>query len=196
MRGGSMVRVVALALPVVGSCGTTGAFRDQVISGRTLRRVVADGFAENPALGLYRSVGSEPSPWDQWAEVTARQPDCVFCLVSAAAYHGITLELPASIQIGIPMRAGHPPRMGDLYPRIEAIRWRNQANLTIGVESPAIGGSEVRITNPTRTAVDVWRYSVLNKSMPSRAQRITEETFADVFSRYPDPDIGHRTSVV
>src|SRR3546814_6057421 len=82
------------------------------------------------------------------------------------------------------MRAGHPPRMGDLYPRIEAIRWRNQANLTIGVESHAIGGSEVRITNPTRTAVDVWRYSVLNKAMPSRAQRITDETCADVFSRY------------
>src|SRR3546814_903186 len=190
MRGRNRERDRALSLLRDGSVWTTEAFRDPGISVRTLRRIVADGFADTPALGLYRSVGSEPSPWDQWAEVTARQPDCVFCLVSAAAYHGITLELPASIQIGIPMRAGHPPRMGDLYPRIEAIRWRNQANLTIGVESHAIGGSEVRITNPTRTAVDVWRYSVLNKAMPSRAQRITEETCADVFSRYLDPDIG------
>src|SRR3546814_1122210 len=85
MRGRNRERDRALSLLRDGSVWTTEAFRDQGISVRTLRRIVADGFAENPALGLYRSVGSEPSPWDQWAEVTARQPDCVFCLVSAAA---------------------------------------------------------------------------------------------------------------
>src|SRR3546814_17371391 len=117
MRGRNRERDRALSLLRDGSVWTTEAFRDQGISVRTLRRIVADGFAENTALGLYRSVGSEPSPWDQWAEVTARQPDCVFCLVSAAAYHGITLALTASLQLAIPMRAGHPPRQGNPYTR-------------------------------------------------------------------------------
>lgn len=190
MRGRHKERDRALALLSGRGVWTTEALRDQGISIRTLRRMVADGYAENPALGLYRSAGSEPGPWDQWAEVTARQPDCVICLVSAASFHGITLELPASIQIGIPMRAGHPPRMGDLYPEVEAIRWRKEENLVVGVDTHSIGGAEVKITSPARTAVDIWRYSVLNQTMPSRAQRITEETCADVISRYLDPDIG------
>lgn len=182
----------ALALLADGSVWTMARLRERGVTIHTMRRLLAAGSVNCPALGVYQIPNAGEDAFAEWAQVAAREPGCVFVLTSAAIYHGITQEMPAAIQIGIPMHRGHPPRMGgDFVTPVEAIRWRKPRDLEVGIETHRVNGVDLRITSQERTVIDLWRYSTLNEALPGRFSRIYPETFYDALGKYLTPGVGN-----
>jgi len=118
-----------------------------------LSRMVAAGELELAERGVYRSptaAGDETSM--RIAEISARYPGCLVCLVSAARYHRLTDDLHSDWTIAMPTKAGYHVPDG-----IRMHRWLSPAAHETGVDTVAIGGVEVRITDPARTVADMIR---------------------------------------
>lgn len=123
----------------------------------TMRRLVARGAVVDPRRGLYRLAAPEDAAanpgYESWADL-ARRADVVFCMVSAAVFHGLTDERP----IGRWAAIGHtgPVRWAEDLDHV--FRWSGAA-LEAGVETHDVLGVPVRITSPARTIVDLYRYA-------------------------------------
>jgi predicted transcriptional regulator of viral defense system len=78
----------------------------------------------------------------------------VVCLVSALAFHDLTDRLPPKVWMAI---APKDWRSRVTQPPIRFARFPSAA-LEDGVESHRIEGVTARITSPTRTIVDLFRY--------------------------------------
>jgi len=83
-----------------------------------------------------------------------RAPRAVVCLLSAAAVHDLTDELPVAVQIAVPRRTW-PPKID--HPPVEVFVW-DPATFGLGLETvEAAPGERVRVYSPMRTAVDLMR---------------------------------------
>ncbi|MEO3432318.1 hypothetical protein [Inquilinus sp. CAU 1745] len=124
------------------------------IAAQTVRRAVAAGTVEALSRGVYRRAGAYDEHGAILAEVSARVPDGVICLFSAADFHEITDVTPRQIWVGIPNNR-RPPKLD--WPPIRAVRWRGAPSFDVGVEERVIHGVPVRMTTPARTVVDMLR---------------------------------------
>jgi predicted transcriptional regulator of viral defense system len=156
-----------------------------------LSRLVRDGLLQNDARGVYRlPYDGENSERASWAARTAVLPGSVFCLYSAAVYHGITENLGARAYVGIKGRRRSSAG-------VDYFTWKEPENFDVGVETLRIGNSEVLVTNPARTLVDFFRYSHLGKRDKRMKKPVDPESLNDVVIRYMQkygkPDIkAHR----
>lgn len=119
-----------------------------------LSRLVADGRLHRLGRGLYMLPDAEVSAQHTLAEVARRVPSGVVNLLSALAFHGLSDEQPHKVWLAIP-RSARPPHLG--YPTLE-LTWSTDELLALGVDSHDVEGVPVRITGPTRTVVDCFRY--------------------------------------
>ena len=119
-----------------------------------LRRLVAQGALERAGRGLYILAGFDVTEHHTLAEVGAKVPAGIVCLLSALAYHVIGTQLPHQVWLAIPMKARRP-QVTDLPIRI--VRFSG-ASLVAGVEPRRIEGVTIRVTNPARTVVDCFRF--------------------------------------
>jgi len=172
-----------------GAIKTLGDLRGLGVSPQTLRRMVDDGRIASPGLGLYQAADVEFDEREQFASVARVVPSSVVWLLSAAAIHRITQVMPSDIWIAVPPSHRGSVEMG-LTP-VRATRLSRPRDLEVGIETVTVHGVEVRVTNPARTVVDLWRFSTFNKAIQQQFRKIDDETFLDALSNYLSPDRGN-----
>ncbi|RAJ58935.1 putative AbiEi antitoxin of type IV toxin-antitoxin system [Streptomyces sp. Amel2xB2] len=123
------------------------------LSDRALRRLLAEGAVERVSRGLYRRTDGEQDVDLGLLEVAHRVPDATLCLVSALSRHGLTDQIPASVDVAIPRDRR--------VPRIESpVTWHHFARETfcVGRRSEPLGaGEEIGIYSAERCIVDMFR---------------------------------------
>jgi len=119
-----------------------------------LTRLVQAGKLERVARGLYGVPGAKTSEHRSLAEVSARVPKGVVCLLSALRVHEIGTQAPFEVWIAIPQHMG-APRLDQ--PEIRVVRM-SDATLAEGVERLNIDGIKVPVFNAARTVVDCFRF--------------------------------------
>ena len=120
----------------------------------TLSRMVEEGEIARRGRGLYELTDAEITLSHSLAEIAVRVPKGIICLISALAYHEITLQSPKSIWLAIGEK--------DRKPRIDHLAVRvlhfGDAALRSGVQTVRIDGVVVKIFSPAKTVVDCFRY--------------------------------------
>jgi predicted transcriptional regulator of viral defense system len=119
-----------------------------------LTRLVQAGKLERVARGLYGLPGTPTSEHRSLAEVAARVPKGVVCLLSALRVHEIGTQAPFEVWIAIPQRMV-APRLDQ--PALRVVRMSDTA-LTDGVERRNFDGVKVPVFNAARTVVDCFRF--------------------------------------
>jgi predicted transcriptional regulator of viral defense system len=119
-----------------------------------LTRLVQAGKLERVARGLYGLPGAAISEHRSLAEVSARVPKGVVCLLSALRVHEIGTQAPHEVWIAIPQHMV-TPRLDQ--PAIRVVRMSDEA-LAEGVERLNVDGVEVPVFNAARTIVDCFRF--------------------------------------
>jgi predicted transcriptional regulator of viral defense system len=119
-----------------------------------LTRLVEAGKLERVARGLYGLPGAEISEHRSLAEVAARMPKGVVCLLSALRVHEIGTQAPFEVWIAIPQHMV-TPRLDQ--PAIRVVRMSDEA-LVDGVKYLKIDGVKVPVFNAARTIVDCFRF--------------------------------------
>jgi predicted transcriptional regulator of viral defense system len=81
-------------------------------------------------------------------------PDGIFCLLSAAFYHGLTTTVPATHHVAIPdgqkvVLPGYPP--------IHLYFW-NPTPYSLGITTAELAGGSVRLYDLEKTVCDVIRH--------------------------------------
>lgn len=119
-----------------------------------LTRLVQAGKLQRVARGLYGLPGAEISEHRSLAEVSARVPRGVVCLLSALRVHEIGTQAPHAVWIAIPPHMTSP-RMDQ--PAIRVVRMSDAA-LTDGLDHLKIDGVNVPVFTAARTVVDCFRF--------------------------------------
>ena len=122
-----------------------------------LRQLEADEAVERIGWGLYRLTEVEPTERYSIAYVCARVPNAIVCLLSALQVHEIGTQLPRQVWIGIPHKAKAPVLKGV---GVRLVRF-SAAALTYGVQETGFEEVPARITSPSRTIVDCFRFQRL-----------------------------------
>ena len=119
-----------------------------------LTRLVQAGKLERVARGLYGLPGAAISEHRSLAEVSARVPKGVVCLLSALRVHAIGTQAPYEVWIAIPPHMVSP-RLDQ--PAIRVVRMSDAA-LADGADRMNIDGVDVPVFNAARTVVDCFRF--------------------------------------
>ena len=120
----------------------------------SLTRLVQAGKLERVARGLYGLPGAAISEHRSLAEVSARVPKCVVCLLSALRVHEIGTQAPHEGWIAIPPHMVSP-RLDQ--PAIRVVRM-SEAALADAVDRLKIDGVDVPVFSAARTVVDCFRF--------------------------------------
>lgn len=124
------------------------------VSDSAVRRLVKAGKAERVGRGIYGLSGREPDDLDALARVSLRVPQGVICLMSAARVHEITTANTPQVWVAVP-HGSRRPSSPDVA--LQFRMWRNPVLFEVGVQEIDVAGVPVRITDPARTVVDLFR---------------------------------------
>ena len=119
-----------------------------------LTRLVQAGKLERIARGLYSLPGAPTSEHRSLAEVAARVPKGVVCLLSALRVHEIGTQAPFEVWLAIPQHMV-TPRLDQ--PAIRVVRMSDEA-LADGLERRTIDGIKVPVFTAARTVVDCFKF--------------------------------------
>lgn len=119
-----------------------------------IRRLVGQRRLTRRSRGIYTLPDHEPTPHTGLAEVCARVPKAVVCLLSALEFHGLTTQIPHEVWVMVD-RAGRRPRI--THPVIRVV-YASGAALHAGTIEHKIEGVAVRITSPAKTVADCFKY--------------------------------------
>jgi predicted transcriptional regulator of viral defense system len=134
----------------------TFTFRQAIAAGLTrheLYRMLDEGKLERIAHGLYHRSDSDWGGDIDLIEITMRAPDATLCLTSALARHGLTDEIPGSIDIALPRGRWHPAT-------VAPVTWHSfdPETFDIGRESLSLDDTHViGIYSPERCIIDAFR---------------------------------------
>jgi predicted transcriptional regulator of viral defense system len=118
------------------------------ITAATVSRMKEKGLVLHLSRGLYQL------PDALFDSHHALVPKGTICLTSALAFHGLTDTIPSRVWVAIGAK--------DRRPRIETpplqfVRYGEKV-LTSGIKEHVIEGVRVRVYNPAKTVVDLFRY--------------------------------------
>jgi len=124
------------------------------VTAATVSRMKERGLIVQLGRGLYQLPDASISANHSLAEAAKLVPKGVICLTSALAFHELTDTIPSRVWMAIGAK--------DRRPRIESpplqfVRF-GQKVLTVGIKEHVIEGVPVRIYNPAKTVVDLFRY--------------------------------------
>lgn len=117
-------------------------------------RMLHDGEYERIAPGTFLRAGATDDTTAAWMAIAAKKPEATICLLSAAALHDLTDEIPRGSDIAIP-RGSQPAMI-----RFAPITWHRFAPDTFGIgrtEHPLLGGLAIGLYSPERTIIDLFR---------------------------------------
>lgn len=122
------------------------------------RALLASLTAEGRLLKLGRGLHALPdrsaSEYDSFAEVAARSPSGVLCLLSALRFHDLTTQQSSDVWLAIPHKA-RAPRFD--YPPLRVVRMSGLA-MTEGVEIADLAGAQVRVFSVAKTVADCFKF--------------------------------------
>lgn len=121
---------------------------------RTLYALRDTGEIETVGRGLYRLASAPPLTAPDWVTVAFRAPQAVICLISALAHHGLTTQIPHSIDLALPSHS-QVPRLHGLP--IRAF-WFSGRGYSAGVQVTNIDGVPIRIYSAEKTIADCFKY--------------------------------------
>ena len=124
------------------------------VSHRRLQGLVSEGVVENLGKGLYRLAEVEPTEAETQAMVAAAVPNAIICLLTALNFHNIGTQTPHEVWIALDRKARKPVHAPS---RVRVVRF-SRAMLTYAVDVHSLLGVPVRVTSPSRTVVDCFRY--------------------------------------
>lgn len=147
------------------------------VSREYLRKLTLQGALERIGRGLYTLPDRDITVFHSFAEVGARIPHGIICLLSALRFYHITTQAPFEVWVAIDGKA-RIPRVPNLPLRIFQF---SGIALTEGIEEHIIEGVPVRIYSLAKTVADCFKYrnkigldvamEALRESL--RAQRVT-----------------------
>jgi predicted transcriptional regulator of viral defense system len=129
-------------------------FIKEGITETTVARLLKKGLVHKLSRGLYQLPDAATDANHALAEAAKRVPKGVICLVSALAYHQLTDTIPHSIWVAIGPKDRRPKAPN---PPLQIVRFSGKL-LSEGIEDHKIEGVTVRIYNPAKTVVDLFRY--------------------------------------
>jgi predicted transcriptional regulator of viral defense system len=124
------------------------------ITAATISRMKEKGLILQLGRGLYQLPDAPLDANHALAEAAKRVPKGIVCLVSALAFHGLTDTIPSRVWIAIGPK-DRLPRIED--PLLQIVRFQGDA-LRAGITEHVIERVPVRIYNPAKTVVDLFRY--------------------------------------
>ena len=124
------------------------------LSRQRIQRLTARGELLRLGRGLYSRPDATVTENHTIAQVFARVPEGILCLLSALQFHNLTTQNPWQVWLMIDRHA-RTPKMN--YPPLRVVRSGDEA-LAAGVEKHEIEGVTVRVTNVNRTVTDCFKY--------------------------------------
>jgi predicted transcriptional regulator of viral defense system len=121
---------------------------------RTLYALRDSGEIERVGRGLYKLSTAPPLASPDLVPVAIRIPRAVVCLISALAYHGLTTQVPHSIDLALPSHA-QIPKIDGIPLRVF---WYSEPSFSAGIEVVAMDGVPVRIYSGEKTIADCFKY--------------------------------------
>src|SRR5207302_11465911 len=115
--------------------------------------IVASARLVQIARGQYPLPQRSRSEQYQIAQIAARTPHGVFCLLTALRFHELTTQSPHAIWLAIPNKA-RPPKLE--YPPLRVVRFSGKA-LTKGVETHIVDGVTIRVYSVAKTVVHCFK---------------------------------------
>src|SRR5712691_7623181 len=144
----------ALALLKERGIARLSEFTKAGITATTISRMKENGLILQLGRGLYQLPDASLDANHSLAEAAKRVPRGVVCLVSALAFHELTDTIPPRVWIAIGAKDRRPLTE---QPPLQIVRFGEKV-LTSGVKEHVIEGVRVRIYNPAKTVVDMFRY--------------------------------------
>jgi predicted transcriptional regulator of viral defense system len=128
--------------------------REAGITATTMSRLLEKGEVVQLGRGLYQLPDAPLEVHHALAEAAKLVPKGVVCLTSALAYHGLTDTIPHSVWMAIGPKEWRPRVENS---RILIVRFGPKV-LDRGVATHLIESVPVRIYDPAKTVVDLFRY--------------------------------------
>jgi predicted transcriptional regulator of viral defense system len=133
---------------------TTETALAEGISPRDLYAARDAGDITELSRGVFRQADAPPASLPDLLAVAYRSPRAIVCLLSAAAVHDLTDEIPQAVQIAVP-RSSHPPRIA--FPPTAVFRF-DPSTFDLGLTHVEAAPHEpVRIYDSERTVADLMR---------------------------------------
>ena len=124
------------------------------ITAATVSRMKVKGLITQLGRGLYQLPDAALDAHHSLAEASKLVPKGIVCLVSALAFHELTDTKPSRVWMAIGPK-DRKPRM--VNPPLQFVRFGAKVQQA-GVEEHLIEGAKVRVYNPAKTVVDLFRY--------------------------------------
>lgn len=124
------------------------------VTATAVSRLEREGSIIRLSRGLYQLSDAPLDQNHMLAEAAKLIPRGVICLASALAYHELTDQIPRRVWVAIGPKDWKPHVT---YPQVRIVRF-SSVDLTRHIETHVIEGVHVRMTNPARTVVDLFRY--------------------------------------
>lgn len=124
------------------------------ISRRVLYALRDAGVIEQVSRGFYRLTELPALSNPDLTLVAAHMPNAVICMVSALAFHNLTTQVPHAVDVAL-QRGARRSRLA--FPPTN-VYWFSGAAFAEGIETHTIDGINVRVYDPEKTVVDVFRY--------------------------------------
>jgi predicted transcriptional regulator of viral defense system len=132
----------------------TGQVLELGVHPRTLYAMRESGALERISRGVYRLGDLPPLAEPDLLSVATRVPQGVVCLISALAFHELTLEIPHYIYLAL-KRGAEPPRLE--FPPLR-IFWLTDPVYEAGIETHTVDGVPLRVYGMSKTVADCFKY--------------------------------------
>ncbi|NLI32222.1 MAG: transcriptional regulator [Deltaproteobacteria bacterium] len=136
-----------------GILKTTDAMRAG-IHPRVLYAMRDAGLLEQLSRGLHRLTDMPSLGNPGLVSIALKVPSSVICLISALAFHELTIQVPHEVYLAM-ARGSRTPQLG--CPPIRVF-WFSSSVFTEGVEQHDMDGVWVRIYSPEKTLADCFKY--------------------------------------
>jgi predicted transcriptional regulator of viral defense system len=141
-------------LSFLPSTFTTAEARASGVHARDLYASRDLGVIIELSRGVFRHADAPPASHPDLLAVTRRVPRAIVCMLSAAAVHDLTDEIPATVQVAVP-GSSRAPQIS--FPPTSVLRFEDRT-FELGLSSvEAAPGEAVRIYDPPRTVADLMR---------------------------------------
>lgn len=125
-----------------------------------MARLEREGVLQRIIPGVYLGARHPRHPLIEVAAWTLRHPNVVVCLLTAAVFHDLTDAFARGTWLFVPVGAS-VPRSSVVKVNVvqTAPRFIDPAvDGELGIVKLDVHGVEVRVTDPDRTTLDLWRY--------------------------------------
>ena len=145
------------------AAASSGAFlvADRLgVSSSAMARMENEGVVLRVVPGIYLGSEQAPHPLAEAAAWVQRHPHAVACLLTAALFHDLTDAFARGTWLYVAKGMTRPrSRVATLHVVQTAPHYidpdRDEVN---GITTLAVHGVALRITDPNRTTIDLWRY--------------------------------------